>query len=144
MAIVASIGLRDSHGRTTTKRVECEATTLAQALTDVGGLVTTLNAISDLGIDVVTFTSRDVTLYAAPAAGSNLDTGATFVGTTDDGYRVAHKVPGIDDALADSSGSIDIADVNVAAYLANFLTAGNFRLSRGNYVTAWISGTLDK
>jgi hypothetical protein len=47
-------------------------------------------------------------------------------------------------AIVNPDGSIDIADEDVLAYVALFETAGHLRVSEGNYVTALLSGSLDK
>jgi hypothetical protein len=140
----AILSLRDSHGRTIKKRVECEATTIAQALLDLADYVDALTDVSDLGLDAISLQARDTSMAYEPGAGSNVDVGGHVKGITDDGYGVSLAIPGIKSSLVDSSGSIDITAEVMVTYLNLFKAAGAFRISRGNTVTSWISGKLDR
>jgi hypothetical protein len=143
MAIQATVTLIDSFNTLTTKTYECEATTLAQAATDIGALITTLEAISDLGVVSVSYVEKDISEASAAAALSSVDTGATFRMRLNNGKVAAHKVPGFDLAKVSSDRNIDIADADVAAYFANFESAGDFTVNEGNTMSQLLSGKLD-
>jgi len=143
VAITATVVLIDSLNTQVTKRYECEATTLAQAAIDMTPLLADLTAISDLGVVSVTFSEKDETFASAAGANSSVDAGATFRVRLDNGKVASHKVPGFPISKVSSNRNIDVADVDVAAYFANFETAGAFTLSEGNVITAVLSGTFD-
>jgi hypothetical protein len=46
--------------------------------------------------------------------------------------------------IINPDGSVDIADADLLALIALFETGGKLRVSDGNYVTAVLSGALDK
>jgi hypothetical protein len=144
MAFKAQVVLIDSMGREVTKNYECEATVLATAQTDVAALITTLEAITDLGVVKVNYSVMDASEASAAAAGSNRDVGATFKLRAADGGTISHKVPGFDATIADGAGNIDPEDEAVVAYFANFLSAGAFTLNDGEVITAILSGSMDK
>jgi len=143
MAIKATITLIDSFNTTVTKSFECEATTLSQAATDIGTLVGTLEAVTDLGVVSVTYTEKDIAEASSPAEDANVDTGATFRMRLNNGKIAVHKVPGFPLSKVASDRNIDIEDSDVAAYFANFLDAGAFTINEGNLMTALLSGKLD-
>jgi len=87
-----------------------------------------------------------MTLGASPpAAGANVDVGATASGFLDigGGKKASMKIPGIAAALVSADGTVAIDGV-VAAFLANFETAGAWRLSDGEQIESWIRATLDR
>jgi len=140
----ATVTLTDSLNRTVTKRYETETDVLATAQTAVGLLITSLEAVTDLGVVIVTYSNADDTEASAAAANSNVDTGATFRCRLDDGKIAAHKIPGFPLAKVATGGGIDVTDVDVAAYFDHFKAAGAFTLSDGQVITAVLTGTLDK
>lgn len=143
MAIVATVTLVDSLNTQVTKRYECEASTLAQAAIDMTGLITDLEAISDLGIVSINYSEKDVTEASAAAEDSNVDVGATFRVRLADGGVASHKVPGFPIAKVGGNRAIDPDDADVAAYFENFEAAGAFTLSDGEVITAVLSGQFD-
>jgi hypothetical protein len=142
--IVATVTLRDSFNRQTRKKLETETDVLATAQSAVGALITTLLAVSDLGVDLVTYSFKDTGDAAVPTAGSNVDTGATIQGRVASGELVAVKIPGIKATMVGANGSVDVTGTEVAAYLDNFETAGAFTVSDGETVTEWVRGELDR
>jgi len=140
----ATMTVIDSKNRQVTKRYETDTPVLATAITQTAALVTTFEAISDLGVVIITYSNADDSEASAAAAGSNVDTGATFRCRLDNGKIAAHKVPGFDLNKVATGGGIDTEDADVAAYFAHFESAGHFRMSDGQYITAVLSGTLDK
>lgn len=143
MSIIATVTLIDSLNTQVTKRYECEATTLAQAGTDMGVLITHLEAVTELGIVSITYSEKDVSEASAAAANSSVDAGGTFRLRLEDGSIAVHKVPGFPIAKVGSDRNIDVADADVTAYFGNFLTAGAFTLSDGEVITAVLSGIFD-
>jgi hypothetical protein len=54
------------------------------------------------------------------------------------------KVPGPINAIFNADGTVNLTHAAVAAFVANFLTGGDFTFSDGEQATAVIRGTLDK
>src|SRR3972149_5819640 len=131
MAFRATLEMDDSMNRTVSKSLECEATVLATAITDVAALLTDLEAISDLGVVKVSYSSKDTSGAFDENDPSNVDTGATFRLRTTLGEVVSYKIPGFKQSLADGNGQIDPAGAEADAYFATFLAAGAFTLSKG-------------
>lgn len=143
MAISCRITMVDDYGRSLTKGVETVETVIATAITDIGAYLTALNAVSDAGWQKQDYLAAGV-VTQAPAAGANRDTGATIKVTLDNGKNYAFKIPMPKAAIIEADGSVDVADADVLALIALFETAGKLRVSDGNYVTAVLSGSLDK
>lgn len=144
MSIFCTILLQDSMGRITRKKIEYDGDVLADANTAVDGLLTDLNAVTDLECIGVSYQTKDATQVFAGELASNIDTGATFRGRVASGEVVTVKVPGFKQSLVSADDVIDVADVTVAAYLDNFEAAGDFLISDGESVAAWLSGRMDK
>jgi hypothetical protein len=143
MALIGTVQLMDDLNTSVTKRYEMEATTLAQAAIDMGVLAAHLLAVTDLGIVSVTYSIKDTAEASSPAAGSNVDTGATFRLRLDSGKVASHKIPGFPQSKVGGNRAIDPADADVVAYFGNFETAGAFKLSDGETVDIVLSGTYD-
>jgi hypothetical protein len=94
MALKATIGLIDSLNTEVVKRIELEATTLIQALTDLAELITDLEAVTDLGVTNVTISEKTASFASAAAANSSVDAGATFRLRLADGSVASYKIPG--------------------------------------------------
>lgn len=141
--MIATVVLSDDLNTYVSKRYEMEATTLAQALIDIGVLAADLLAVTDLGIVSVTFSEKSLAEASSPAASSNVDTGATFRLRLDSGKVASHKIPGFPQSKVGGNRAIDPADADVAAYFGNFETAGAFTLSDGETVDVVLSGTYD-
>lgn len=141
---VATITMRDDYNRLTRKKLECTTDVLADAETEVGAYLTSLAGVTDLGVDLVTYSSKDTGDAFALTAGANVDTGATMRGRVASGEIVTVKIPGFKASLVGANGQIDPEDVTVAAFLAHYEAAGNFTLSDGEKVTEWVGGELDR
>ena len=145
---ILSLTLVDDQKRPKTLRVEMETQASIvdyQAVADA--FIATLQDVTDLGVHRADLVLRSISSGFAAQEGSNIDVGATFVGYLAGdlaGRKATHKLPGVKDAFRDGTGGIVIADEDMVAYLANFLTAGNFRLSDGQTISEWIKGKLDK
>ena len=144
MTFQATLQLDDDMNRTVSKELECEATVLATAITDVAALLTDLAAISDMGLIKVSYVEKDISGAYAETAGANADVGATFRLQLADGNVIAYKIPGFKQSIADGNGKIDPLNADVAAYFANFLAAGAFTVGRGRVITSVLSGQMDK
>lgn len=143
MALTATVTLIDSLNSIVKKRFELEATTLVQAKIDCNLLIADLLAVTDLGVVSISYTDKDDTEESVAAANSSIDAGATFRLRLDNGAVAVHKIPGFPISKASSDRNIDVADVDVVAYFANFESAGAFLLSDGQYITAVLSGKFD-
>jgi len=145
MAIVATVTLKDDHGRLTTKRIETTETLIANAKTAMGLWAAAMVLISDMGVVRISYTDTDDGEAYAQTAGANLDVGGTFRLELEDGAFAPHKIPGVKDSLVTAgSDAIDIDNVSVIAYFDLFKTGGSLRLSDGEAMEALISGTLDR
>ncbi len=143
MAISCRITMVDDYGRSQTKGVETVDTVLATAITHLGAYLTALNAVSDAGWQKQDYLADGV-VTQAPIAGANRDTGATLKVTLDNGKNYAFRIPMIKSSMLNADGSVKIDDAAIIALVALFETAGYLRVSDGNYVTAILSGSLDK
>jgi hypothetical protein len=144
----ATITLKDAFGRQTRIIREMDdQVDLTSYLNELTGFVGKLLDVSDLGVVSTEFRITGNDNATSPAAGANVDVGATFVGWgtgENAGRKIVTKVPGFPLAKVDADGSIDLDDLEVAAYLEEFTSAGDWMLSDGEKVSSWISGTLDK
>ncbi|GAH91338.1 unnamed protein product [marine sediment metagenome] len=142
MAFEVGVQFLDDYGRTTTRRFQNTDALVADALTSVGSLVANFLAVSDLGT-----LKHDVavrTVEANPAqTGANKDVGGTLHCVLDNSKLYPLKIPGIRDTMLNPDGSIDLEDLAIVAYFENFMTAGKFRVSEGNYVVSVLYGELD-
>jgi hypothetical protein len=144
MPIVATVIMRDAYQRQTRKVLETETDVLATAQTAVDGFLTDLNPCTDLTVEYVTYHFKDATQTVAGEALSNVDVGATFRGRVTSGEIAVVKIPGFPLAKVGANGYIDLTDIDVAALLDNWEGPGEFTLSDGEVITAWIDGVLDK
>jgi len=147
MGAKLSVTLVDDYGRTTKRVIGMEdQTLLADYDTAAAALLTDLAAVSDLGVvkaDLII--NVDGAEATDPETGANVDVGGTFSGwiASGDGKKASLKVPGVKASLVSADGSIAITG-DMAAYLANWGTAGDFNLSDGEQISSWIRGALDK
>lgn len=143
MAIACRITLVDDYGRSQGKAVETVDTVIATAITHVTAYLAALLAVSDAGWQKQDYLADGV-LTQAPTAGANRDTGATIKVTLDNGKNYPFRIPMPKAAIINPDGSVDVGDADVLALIALFETAGYLRVSDGNFVTAVLSGSLDK
>jgi len=150
MATFLSITLQDGYGRITTKRLEMtDQVLLVDYVGNANLLLTELDTITDLQILKASLQIDDgIVVPAKDPAGSNVDVGATFVGFVGDadGKKATLKVPGIKMSYVGTLGVIDPTQADVADFLDLFGDPPNnkFKLSDGEYIDEWITGTLDK
>lgn len=145
MALIATMKLRDSHARVTTKRLEHFNEVLTDAQTNMAILAPLLALITDLQLVAVTYSLADESDAFAGAAASNIDVGATFRLALTGGGEAAFKVPGFPDAkVTAGSDAIPVDDADVVAFFNTFLAGGPWRVSDGQSITSIVKGTLDK
>jgi len=146
MSLAVTFSLTDAEGRSTTRTWTTTSTTIADAITDVAAFAAILTAAFDCGLSGITITQKDSAADFAPAAGSNVDEGATFKVTADDGYDYSIKVPIPKAAIRAGGGTIDLADPLVTAFTDQFLTGGKWRVNNRapTFVTTVNKGLLDK
>jgi hypothetical protein len=141
---------RDGFQRESTRRIEMtDQVLLADYIANCNLLLNELADVTDLAIVKAAMRITDgLILPGGDGAGSNIDVGATFQGELGggDGKKGILRIPGFPLAKVGGDGSIDLEDADVAAYLDLFGTPPNnkFRISDGEYVAAWLRGTLDK
>lgn len=142
-----SVTMIDDYGRTTKRVYEIETQVdLATYTAAVAALLVDIQAVSDLGVVRADLILDGITAGYAVTAGANVDVGATFSGLIDggNGKKASLKLPGIKAAVVNADGTVDLTDADVIAYLANWLTAGDYMLSDGETISSWLRGTLDK
>lgn len=136
----------DDNGRTTNRTFTTTSTTIADAITDVAAFATIATAAFDCGLNGVTITEKDSAADYAAVANSNIDEGATFKVTADDGYDYSIKMPIPKVAIRAGGGAINLADPLVLAFTNQFLTGGKWRVNTRapTFVTVVNQGLLDK
>jgi len=142
-----SIQMRDSMGRTTTRVYGLtEVTTVGDAETDAAALAALLDAASELGINKVTLLWDCDVAATAPTAGSNVDEGGTVSGWVEVYKKKASlKVPAPIAASRGADGTLTLAEANLAAFLAEFVTTtGTASVSDGDTFASFIKGVVDK
>lgn len=147
MAVI-SLTLRDAFARETHKAIECKAQIdLATYDALVTAVVAAIDDITDLAVVRADLILKNILeLPGTPAAGANVDVGATFSGELagEANRKASHKMPGFDITKVEPDGTIDLADVDVKAYLDMFLDAGQLLLSDGETMGEWLKGSLDR
>jgi hypothetical protein len=144
MSFEVTFVLLDAYGRTTRRTYGSTRTTIADAASDATSMVGLITAIS--GCAVSKYYISQVVVVSNPAADAlaNLDAGATLHCRMNNGKMVGMKIPAFPDGILNPDGTVDIADSDVAAFVAAFATGGYWRVSEGNYIEAIISGELDR
>jgi hypothetical protein len=130
MSLLISVTYVDGYGRTTTRRVGTESTTLAAAAADAAAL-----------IDAMEETTAS---EAAAGAGSNLDVGATLTVTLSNTKKYPFRIPGIMAEKLNADGSVKVDDADIATLLALFGEEAHLRVSEGDFIVNVLHGTLDK
>lgn len=146
MALAVTYTFTDDEGRSTTRTWTTTSSTIALALVDVTAFVAILTAAFDCGLSGVTITNKSIADDFAATADANIDEGATFQVTADDGYDYSIKVPIPKLAIRAGGGAIDLANAQVLAFTNQFLTGGKWRVNNRapTFVTVVNKGLLDK
>jgi len=145
MAIYAvTFAIDDEQGRSTNREVLFDVADEAALLVDAAAFLTVYQALMKSGVQSYTY-RRSVSVVNAPAAGSNIDAGATFKFNSALPISPTVKVPDPVEAIKDGQGGIDLADVLVTAWFAKY-QPGTARVNINNPTqpTSMATGTLDK
>jgi len=135
----------DDSGRTTTRQYGMETqATLAEYIAAADALIAAIEDISDMGLRKGEITITVPGASFAVTENANKDVGATVSGWVydGDGKKASHKWPHPKAATVGADGSIAVTGL-VATYLALFENGGDFNLSDGEQIDAWIKATLD-
>lgn len=140
------VGFRvvDEQGRGTSREVLFDAADEAALLVATGLFLPDFQAMTKSGVEKYTY-RRSVAVNNVPGAGSNIDAGATFRMATPLVIDPTVKVPDPVEAIKDGQGGIDLGDLIVTTWFANY-NPGSVRVNINNpSVAASITaGTLDK
>jgi len=138
----------DAYGRPTKRQIEVETQALLADYVAVATIVVAaLQDVTDLGLARIDLIIEDITAGFSTTPGSNIDVGATFSGILYDkgGAKASLKVPGIKASLVSIDGTVNIEQINVAAYLSLYeQDIGVLLLSDGEQIDTWLSGVLDR
>ncbi len=134
----------DDEGRSTGREVLFNVADEAALLTAAGLMETDLQAMSNCGIQSYTY-RRSVDVSNAPAAGSNIDPGATFRFNSALPISPTVKIPDPVAAIKDGQGGIDLGDALVIAWFANYNPGSCVvNITNPTQPTSIDQGTLDK
>ncbi len=134
----------DEEGRSTSREVLFNVADEAALLVAAGLMETDLQAMMKSGIQSYTY-RRTVSVLNTPAAGSNIDAGATFRFISALPISPTVKVPDPVDAIKDGQGGIDLADALTIAWFANY-NPGDcvVNITNPTQPDSIAQGTLDK
>lgn len=144
MTAFVTFGGVDSYARDVQKTYEAVEALPDDADVDGVALQADFDAISMLGLTKRIVTSETIVTGSSPASNANRDEGATIRVRLDDNSVYPLRIPAPVIGIRNGDGSIKIGDALVTDFVANFESAGKFRLGRGRYVTAILNGKLDK
>lgn len=137
-----SVSIRDAFSGKTVRNYQVDAIDYPTALSDAAAMIASLEAY--IGAGVLKYSVSTVTFEnETPAAGSNIDEGATFQFDLGSGKTASLKIPSPDTGSVNTDRSIDLSDALVAALLAHW-TAGPFLISDGETAVGPLKGTLDR
>lgn len=136
--------LIDDYNRKTRKTFETVPTTADEAAAQAAAaaLATDLGNITEARILAYTVARR--TVYTdSVTTGANRDEGAILSLRKEDNYLDAIRVPAPINAIFNADGTVDLANGAVTAFVANFLTGGDFTFSDGEQASELVSGYLE-
>lgn len=136
--------IMDIENRTTNREVLFEVADETALLAAAALHATDLEAMMKSAIQTYTY-RRTVSVLNTPAAGSNIDAGATFRFNSALPISPTVKVPDPVDAIKDGQGGIDLADALVVAWFANYNPGDAVvNITNPTQPTSIAAGTLDK
>jgi len=136
--------IQDVEGRATNREVLFNVADETALLAAAALHETDLQAMTKSGIQSYTY-RRSVSVANTPAAGSNIDAGATFRFNSTLPISPTVKVPDPVDAIKDGQGGIDLADALVTAWFANYNPGDAVvNITNPTQPTSMAQGTLDK
>ena len=141
---IAKFRCVDEKGRSTYVNVEVGGADAIFVDTNATQAAILLQDVTNLGV-VSGVLSKPVALTpGTPAAGSRTDLGGKVRGVSDDdGKIVLVRIPDPIAAIVNSTGGFDLAQADLANYLAEFETGGDHYCSDGEQVATWVYGELD-
>ena len=136
--------IMDEENRTTSREVLFNVADETALLVAAGLMETDLEAMMKSAIQSYTY-RRTVVVSNSPAAGSNIDAGATFRFNSALPISPTVKVPDPVDAIKNGQGGIDLADALVVAWFANY-NPGDcvVNITNPTQPASMAAGTLDK
>lgn len=144
-AYTVTFELVDAYQRQTRKTFETVDTIADEtaALAAAAALATDLANLTEADI-LAYHVSQRVVYTDTVTAGANIDEGVTFSLRKVDNFKAPIKVPAPINSIFQADGSVNLSDAAVTAFIANFLTGGDFTFSDGEQASALLSGRLDK
>jgi len=118
----------DEEGRNTDRTLYADVADESALLTAAATMLAALEGFSKSGVTKYTY-RRVVLVNEVPAAGSNIDAGATFVWNSALPIDPTSKLPDPVDAVKNGQGGIDLANALTLAY-TDLYTAGPWRLNK--------------
>ena len=145
MPLAVTFTFTDDNGRSTNRTWTTTSATVADALTDVTAFVVKLTAAFDCGLSGVIITEKSAADDFAAVGNSNIDEGATFKVTAEDGFAYNIKIPIPKAVIRAGGGAIDLTDALVIAFVDQWKTAGKWRVNVRNpqFVVTVDKGLLD-
>lgn len=145
MAIYATtFQIQDEENRTTSREVLFSVADEATLLTNLALFATDYQAMMKSGIQSYTY-RRTVDVSNSPAAGSNIDAGATFRFNSTLPIAPTVKVPDPVDAIKDGQGGMDLANSIITDWFANYNPGtAVVNITNPTQPTSMAQGTLDK
>lgn len=140
-----AVDLVDAYERSARKEFYTVSTMAdhASAVAAAASLMSDLANLTELRI--LSYTVGERTVYTDTVdAGANKDEGVTLTMRKSNNYKDSIKVPGPINAIFNADGTVDLTDAAVTAFVANFLTGGDFTFSDGEQATELVKGVLDK
>lgn len=137
-----SVSIRDAFSGKTTRNYQVDALDYPTALSNAAAMVASLEAY--IGAGVLKYSVSTVTFEnETPAAGSNIDEGASFQMDLGSGKTATLKIPSPDTSSVNADRSIDLTDALVSALLAHWEN-GPFLISDGETAVGTLGGKLDR
>lgn len=145
MAIYAvTFQIKDEEGRPTSREVLFNVADETALLAAAALHEPDLQGLMKSGIQSYTY-RRTVDVSNTPAAGSNIDAGATFRFNSTLPISPTVKVPDPVDAIKDGQGGIDLANALVTAWFANYNPGSAVvNITNPTQPTSIAQGSLDK
>lgn len=135
----------DAYQRPASKRFNTVDTMVDfdAAVAAAAGLATDLGNLTEL--DILAYSVSQRVVYTdTVVAGANRDEGVTFQLRLLDNFKADLKVPGPINSIFNADGTVILTDAAVTAFIANFLSGGDFTFDDGEQASALLKGSLDK
>lgn len=145
MAFDVRFNFMDSRGRKTSRSFHNTNALVADVITQIAVLLPLWEAITDLAFLYATIMSKDEASAFDGEAVSNVDENTSCTVICEDGKQYDVNLPDMPDALHPGE-SLDMTDVDVANFFAEFAVGKTWRLNLNNPtdIVTLVSGQLDK